>query len=226
MKPGRIEILAFAALVLGEPAPAAPDQSALCDRAAAMASRESGVPVDILLAITRVETGRKTDGGLAPWPWTINTDGAGAFFDTKAEAVAAATAHLTDGSGTFDIGCFQINQTYHGQEFPSFDDMFDPLANARYAAKFLNQLYAEKGDWADAVAAYHSRTPDKAEDYLNLVRAVIEGPEVTQAAAEPLPRINSFPLLQAGAPGLYGSIVPQTGGMQPLMGAVAPLIGG
>ncbi len=42
----------------------------------------------------------------------------------------------------------------------------------------------------------------------------------------PPPRINNFPLLQAGNPGLYGSLVPQTGGMQPLLAAAAPLIGG
>ena len=205
---------------------AAPDPASLCDRAAGMAAEESGVPVDILLAISRVETGRSQDGILAPWPWTINADGAGAFYDSKEEAVAAATAHLTDGTGTFDTGCFQINHGYHGHEFGSLDDMFDPLSNARYAAKFLNQLYDELGNWADAVAAYHSRTPDKAEAYLERVKSVIEGPEVAQAVAEPLPRINSFPLLQAGAPGMNGSIVPQTGGMQPLMGAIAPLIGG
>lgn len=227
MKPDRIEFaLMVAWLCLPQLALAAPDPSGLCDRAAGMAAEESGVPVDILLAISRVETGRTQDGVLSPWPWTINADGAGAFYDSKEEAVAAATAHLTDGTGTFDSGCFQINYSYHGAEFAGLEDMFDPLSNARYAAKFLNQLYAEMGNWADAVAAYHSRTPDKAEEYLAAVRTVIEGPEVAEAAAAPVPRINNFPLLQAGTPGVFGSIVPQTGGLQPLMGAVAPLIGG
>jgi hypothetical protein len=230
VKPGRIIFWLRGLLATWLLAPlvafAAPDPSGLCDRAAAMAAEESGVPIDILLAISRVETGRSQDGVLSPWPWTINADGAGAFYDNKEEAVAAATAHLTDGTGTFDTGCFQINYSYHNQEFTDLDDMFDPLSNARYAAKFLNQLYAEMGNWADAVAAYHSRTPDKAEAYLDQVKSVIEGPEVAQAAAEPVPRINAFPLLQAGDPGMFGSIVPQTGGLQPLMGAVAPLIGG
>jgi hypothetical protein len=227
VKPFRIEYLPFVVLLLApQMVLSAPDPSGLCDRAAGMAAQESGVPVDILLAISRVETGRSQDGVLSPWPWTINADGVGTFYDSKEEAVAAATAHLTDGTGTFDVGCFQINNTYHGQEFTGLDDMFDPLSNARYAAKFLNQLYAEMGNWADAVAAYHSRTPDKADEYLAQVKSVIEGPDVAEAVAAPLPRINNFPLLQAGAPGMFGSIVPQTGGMSPLMGAIAPLIGG
>lgn len=208
------------------PALAAPDPGSLCDRAAATASEDTGVPIDILLAISRVETGRSDGGELNPWPWTINADGQGAFYDSKQEAVAAATSHETDGTKTFDVGCFQLNITYHGKAFASLDDMFDPLLNARYAADFLNQLHDELGNWADAVAAYHSRTPARAEEYLGRVRTVIEGPEVTQVAANPMPHMNNFPLLQAGAPGMPGSIVPQSGGLSPLMGAVAPLIGG
>ena len=66
----------------------------ICDLAAQQASNASGVPVDILLAISRVESGRRHDGGFGPWPWTINADGKGTFYATKQEAVAAATAHL------------------------------------------------------------------------------------------------------------------------------------
>lgn len=208
------------------PALAVPDPASLCDRAAAIAAEETGVPIDILLAISRVETGRRAEGELMPWPWTINADGAGAYYDSKEAAVAAAELHLSDGTGTFDIGCFQLNMTYHGKAFASFDDMFDPRMNAHYAAEFLNQLYAEMGNWADAVSAYHSRTPERAEAYLASVKSVIEGPEVAERAANPVARINNFPLLQAGDPGMPGSIVPQSGGLQPLLGAVAPLIGG
>lgn len=227
MKPKRFEFAGLLALIFWPwGLAAAPDVAGLCDRAAATAADESGVPIDILLAISRVETGRSQDGVLHPWPWTINADGAGAFYDTKEEAVAAATAHLGDGTGTFDVGCFQINHGYHGAEFSGLDDMFDPLANARYAARFLTQLHQETGTWADAVASYHSRTPGLAEAYLDQVRKVIEGPEVAELAAAPLPRVNNFPLLQSGSPGVFGSLVPQAGPISPLIGAAAPLIGG
>ena len=137
----------------------------LCDEEASNAAGATGVPIDILLAISRVETGRQSEGALQPWPWTINADGKGTFYTSEAEAVADAEMHLTDGTGTFDIGCFQLNFRYHGEAFATFDEMFDPEKNADYAARFLTSLDQEKGNWADAVAAYHSRTPDLAQAY-------------------------------------------------------------
>ena len=205
-------------------ASAASSPGFLCDQAAALASQATGVPIDILLAIARVESGRQKNGAFGPWPWTINADGKGAFYETKADAVAAATAHMSDGTGTFDSGCFQLNYRYHGASFATFDDMFDPEQNADYAARFLLSLYAEKGNWADAVAAYHSRTADLAETYLNQVKAVLDGPEASDTAetAQVMPVAsppeNSFPLLQPGGQGTYGSIVPTTLALEPLIG--------
>lgn len=191
----------------------------LCDRAASKAAQATGVPIDILLAISRVEAGRKTDGTLHPWPWTINADGQGTFYDTEAEAVAAAEAHLTDGTGTFDIGCFQLNIRWHGGAFSSFEQMFDPELNADYAARFLTSLYQETGTWAGAVAAYHSRTPDLAQTYLDRVKAVLETPEATDLPTpDPALRENNFPLLQAGVQGGFGSVVPMTAARGPLIG--------
>lgn len=194
-----------------------------CDLAAAHAAESTGVPIDLLLAITRVETGRSGAGPEPePWPWTINANGAGQFFGSRAEAVAAAEAHLSDGTGTFDIGCFQLNLRWHGAAFATLDEMFDPVRNAEYAAGFLLELYRESGDWKRAVAAYHSRTPELAAQYVSRVRAVLEGPEVLPpplAAEASMPRENLFPLLQAGTQGSAGSLVP-------LGTARGPLIGG
>lgn len=199
------------------------DPATQCDRAAAAAAERTGVPIDLLLAISRVETGR---GGPepAPWPWTINADGHGSFYDSKEEAVAAATEHLSDGTGTFDVGCFQLNIRWHGAAFATLDDMFDPVRNAEYAAEFLLQLYQESGDWRAAVSAYHSRTPELADLYLDRVRAVLEGganqaEDLPPPPAEVVVRENLFPLLQAGGQGSVGSLVP-------LQSTRGPLIGG
>lgn len=212
--------LVLVAVLTARPILTAEDPSRLCDLAAAKASRASGVPIDILLAITRVETGRGHAGDLQPWPWTINADGTGQWYTTRAEAVAAANARLADGTGTFDVGCFQLNFRWHGDAFTSLDGMFDPAGNAAHAADFLLQLYHETGTWAQAVSAYHSRTGDLAAAYLDRVRAVLSGPDGPAAPLPPV-RQNHFPLLQAGDRGAAGSIVPLQSARGPLLGGGA-----
>ena len=212
-----LKFLALGLLICPQLAGAAPDPADQCDLAAAQASKDSGVPIDILLAITRVETGR-SDG--RPWPWTINADGAGTWYDSKDQAVAAATSHGSDGTTTFDVGCFQLNIKWHRHGFSSLDDMFDPDRNATYAAQFLASLYQESGDWAAAVSAYHSRTPDLAAAYLNKVKAVLNDPAAAPVPVAPAiqPHENLFPLLQAGDQGSAGSIVPLHSARRPLIG--------
>ena len=212
-----LKFLALGLLLQPPLARAAADPSDQCDLAAAQASKATGVPIDILLAITRVETGR-SDG--RPWPWTISADGVGTWYDSKDQAVAAATAHGSDGTTTFDVGCFQLNIKWHGDGFSSLEAMFDPEQNATYAAQFLASLYQESGDWAAAVSAYHSRTPDLAGAYLAKVKAVLNDPAaapVPLAPAVPLHE-NLFPLLQAGDQGSAGSIVPLQTARRPLIG--------
>ncbi len=198
------------------------DAGQVCDAAATTAAQETGVPLDVLRAIARVETGRDRGDGLTPWPWTVNHAGDGSFFDTAAEAVAYADAALTEGDDRLDIGCFQINIRWHAHFFPSLDVMMDPVANALHAARYLMQLYRESGDWADAVAAYHSRDTDRATAYLRK----FETAYAALAAAsppEPAPvvKVNQFPLLLAGAPGGAGSLVPRRAAGAALIG-VAP----
>lgn len=154
------------AFLIGMGAQARADADGVCDRAALVASEASGVPLRVLLALTRVETGRSGAGGLRPWPWTMNIEGRGYWLGTRAEARGLATRTVFGGTKSFDVGCFQINYRWHGKNFRSLDDMFDPTANAEYAAGFLSELYAEFGSWPKAVAAYHSRNPIFSEKYL------------------------------------------------------------
>jgi len=191
--------------------------AALCDDAARTAARDSDTPLTVLLAITRVETGRGAGGDLQPWPWTINQAGTGHWFDTATEAAAAAETALTDGTGNLDIGCFQLNHRWHGVNFASLDQMFDPLANARYAAAFLSDLYREMGDWPAAIAAYHSRSAGPAATYLAKIETVLAdlGPTPAPLVAHQ----NTYPLLQTGSRGSGGSLVPRLTASRPLFGA-------
>jgi hypothetical protein len=143
----------------------AQDTAAICEAIAVQVSRESGIPVSVLKAISLNETGRKRDGAFSPWPWTVNMEGAGHWFDTRDQAQAYVFKEFKRGARSFDVGCFQINYKWHGEHFSSLEEMFDPLANGRYAARFLGGLYKELGDWTKAAGAFHSRTKKHADKY-------------------------------------------------------------
>lgn len=139
----------------------------VCEWAAAQAAKESGVPVEIMGALTLTETGRRLEGVLRPWAWSVNAAGEGTWFDDPASALTFARDRLAQGKTNFDIGCFQLNYRWHGANFASVEQMFDPLENARYAARFVAGLFAETGSWRQAAGAFHSRTPANAERYLS-----------------------------------------------------------
>lgn len=152
--------------------PAQTDPSALCRAAIAQVEREAGLPSRLMQAISRVESGRRAeDGATRAWPWTINAEGRGSFFPTKAAAIAAVQALQTQGVRSIDIGCMQVNLRHHPTAFASLDEAFDPLANARYAARFLTELRGRTPDWETAAGFYHSQTPDLASGYRARVMA-------------------------------------------------------
>ena len=76
------------------------------------------------------------------------------------------------GMRSIDVGCMQVNLMHHPNAFASLDAAFDPVANALYAARFLNTLYGISGSWVKATAAYHSQTPAIGADY----QAARDGP--------------------------------------------------
>jgi len=221
----------------GFAAQTAADTAAVCDSAAALAARQSGVPLAVLRAIALAETGRRADGAFRPWPWTVNMEGEGLWFATRREALDYVLQQYQRGARSFDVGCFQINFKWHGDHFASIEQMFDPVANATYAARYLGELQAETADWVKTAGAYHSRTPEFASRYAARFETILanltgqggvapsqaDGPEIPEISefmlaaltAGPLPaalRPNRYPLLQAGGTGGLGSLVPREQG--------------
>ena len=217
----------------------AAEPSSLCDAAAQQAARRSNVPLALMRAIARVETGRGDTGRgdtgrgdpVRPWPWTVNSAGKGHWFASRHAALDFAKSELAAGRDRFDLGCFQINRHWHGDKFLSLEDMIDPMRNAEEAARYLAELYAAHGSWSAAAAAYHSRDPERARRYLlRVAEAVIEPPAIRHAPT----RRNHYPLLIAAtAPNhtdtgdrlatkssrSHGSLVPLTPARMRLIGA-------
>lgn len=186
----------------------------VCDQAAMVASKESDVPLSVLMAVTRTETGRRQGADLEPWPWSINVSGQGYWHPTRLRAEEFATEKVRTGTKNIDIGCFQLNFRWHGHAFSTVSEMFDPNTNARYAAKFLSQLFDEKGDWTNAVGAFHSRTKVFSDRYKEKYSAVHEEllgnlPSRSRRHSQAT-RWNQFPLLKPS------SVKPRRGSLVPL----------
>ena len=162
------------------------------------------IPGGLLAAIGFTESGRTVTGQRSVWPWTVNAEGEGHFFDSKADAVKFVEGKLADGVESIDVGCMQINLKQHPDAFASLEDAFDPATNVAYGADFLKVLHGQTNGWLAAARRYHSATPEKGEPYGELVLANWTGAakqkelaaDTAVAAAEP--KADSIQIASAG----------------------------
>jgi hypothetical protein len=147
----------------------------LCRDAIQQAEIGTQLPSRLMGAIAHVESGRPdpATGRVHPWPWTINAEGQGKFFETKAEAIAYTRQLQARGVQSIDVGCMQINLMFHPDAFQTLEEAFDPAFNARYAAKFLTELRDKTGNWETASAWYHSANPEEGAPYRDKVLTVL-----------------------------------------------------
>lgn len=123
-----------------------------CEREIQAAAAKYSIPEGILYSVGLTETGRK--GSLQPF--AMNVEGKPMFFDSEADALRAFVDARRQGAKLIDIGCMQINQHFHGENFSSVQAMFNPRANVEYAARFLSNLRDRHETWTMAVARYHA----------------------------------------------------------------------
>ncbi|HET6609683.1 MAG TPA: hypothetical protein VFG62_23635 [Rhodopila sp.] len=188
-----------------QPARPVADPAALCETAATSAEYSERLPPRLLQAIGLTETGRldPSTGRVRPWPWTIDVEGQGQFFATRDDAVAAVKSFQAHGIKSIDVGCNQVNLMFHPDAFATLEEAFDPTANARFAARFLNALNAGSHDWSHAIAAYHSETPALGDAYRVLVLTRWQNPDLH-------PQVEQESAYQAFAPTsqVYGAFQP------------------
>jgi hypothetical protein len=214
-------------------APPALAQSALCRAAISAAEAEYEIPSRLLLGIGRVESGRRdpATGAFDPWPWVINAEGRGSFFPSREAAIAAVRALQESGVRSIDVGCMQINLRHHPNAFANLEEAFDPLANARYAARFLTSLRQRAGDWTVASGHYHSQTPEFAERYRARLAAVLASDRNEPDPPRPTAAPAAIALAAAPAPS-PGQIGPAAAaaaaggrGLDAYRGAPVPIVG-
>lgn len=172
----RLTLTSLAAVSMAIPAHAASTDSMLegaklCTKQFPEYERRFGIPKHLLAAVAVTETGRyhKRLKVSVPWPWAVNAEGKGHFFDTKREAVAFVKRLKRAGVKSMDVGCMQVNLYHHAEAFNSIEEAFEPTHNVAYAAHFLRSLYDESNSWKTASAYYHSRTPSLGNKYAGKV---------------------------------------------------------
>jgi soluble lytic murein transglycosylase-like protein len=140
----------------------------VCEREMARAAQANSIPLNILYSIGLTETGHK--GALSPYD--MNIDGRGVYAEDLSQALARIAFERAHGARLIDVGCMQINIHWHGKNFNSISEMFDPARNVAYAARYIKQLRAREGNWTLAVARYNAG-PDNPSAQKNYVCAVI-----------------------------------------------------
>lgn len=89
-------------------------------------------------------------------------------FSSAEQAVSSVKNLFQLGHENVDVGLMQVNWYYHGGNFASLEDAFDPVSNVSYAVKYL-QKHRETRDWWRSVGRYHSGTPEHAQRYIRNV---------------------------------------------------------
>ncbi len=128
------------------------EPSNICEREMSRAAKKYDVPLAVLYAVGLTETGQK--GSLHPY--ALNIEGPSYFAANLQEAIQRFEQARQSGAKLIDIGCMQINHYYHGSQFRSINEMFDPYMNVDYAARFLRDLKTREGTWTLAAARYHA----------------------------------------------------------------------
>ncbi|MDG1287139.1 MAG: transglycosylase SLT domain-containing protein [Rickettsiales bacterium] len=142
-----------------------------CTKHFPKAERYHNIPTHWLAAIAGQESGRyhKRLDLMLPWPWTINVNGKGYYFDTKGEAINKIEEYRAKGVTNIDVGCMQVNMRYHGHAFANIHQALEPRYNVAYAARFLRENFDGLHSWKKATAAYHSKTPSRGDKYFKLI---------------------------------------------------------
>jgi hypothetical protein len=148
-------MLLFVALTAGyfsDALPARADPAHMCEEEMTRAAALSNVPLGVLYAVALTETGARSHFN----PFDLDVDGRAIHPVSLQDALSKIADERAHGAKFIDIGCMQINYEWHGKDFASMTEMFDPRQNVRYAAKFLNDLKAREGTWTLAVARYNA----------------------------------------------------------------------
>jgi len=122
------------------------------------AAAATGIPVELLLAISHVESGFH--------PHALNVSGRSFFPSSIYQAVGL----LNRTGDNVDIGLMQVNWSQWGDKFGlSKSELLDPQLNVLVGAKILEHCIRVSGSWSQGVGLYHSPESVRQRAYVEKV---------------------------------------------------------
>lgn len=120
-------------------------------------SKDTGVPADVLYALSVTETNTKMNNNtMSPWPFTINHKGIGKRYSSYEAMLSAVKSLIAQGYTSIDIGPFQVNWYWHKHRVDSLEELSMPYKNGLVAAEILLEQYTIYGNWIEAAGRYHN----------------------------------------------------------------------
>lgn len=118
------------------------------------------VPAELLYSVAVAESGRYHAGSVSPWPWTLNVEGEGYFFESRDALYEAFLVQIREGRSV-DVGLMQLNWGWKFDLLQSPWIATDPMSNVLAACRVLRGHYDGKanGNWLLA-AGYYNRESD------------------------------------------------------------------
>lgn len=117
----------------------------------------SAVPRDVVMRVITHESKSVYKGKVQPWPWTLNIDGQGYYFESYRLALLAAIKARKEGARRLGLGFGQIEWQYHSGRFSGLAEALKPRENIRAVCEILREAWSSKrvNSWNDAIAYYH-----------------------------------------------------------------------
>ena len=122
------------------------------------ASAATGIPVELILAVSHVESGFQ--------PSALNVSGRPLLPSSRYEAEAV----LRRSGDNVDIGLMQINWGHWGKKLGvSKLELLDPRLNVLLGARILEHCVRESESWWKGVGLYHSPHDARQREYVKKV---------------------------------------------------------
>jgi soluble lytic murein transglycosylase-like protein len=113
------------------------------------------IPPHLSYAIALAESGRTKEGRLIPWPWTLNVEGKGHYFNSRREAEKFIDKTLKSGKN-FDGGYMQQSWRWQKHRYQHPYETLDPRINIVRGIETLLEWYQKTGSWVEAIGHYHA----------------------------------------------------------------------